>query len=53
MSQTARTLPEALQLAMRAVSREDLIVVTGSFYLVGETLRYLQQDATKPEVVRA
>jgi folylpolyglutamate synthase/dihydropteroate synthase len=28
-------------------------VVTGSFYLVGETLRYLQQDATKPEVVRA
>lgn len=53
MSQTARTLPEALQLAMRAVSREDLIVVTGSFYLVGETLRYLQQDSTKPEVVRA
>ena len=27
--------------ATRAVSREDLVCVTGSFYLVGETLKHL------------
>ncbi len=42
MSQVARTLPEALELATRAVSREDLVCVTGSFYLVGETLKHLR-----------
>ena len=52
MSQVARTLPEALELAIRAVSREDLIVVTGSFYLVGETLRLLNQEREKAEAVR-
>jgi dihydrofolate synthase/folylpolyglutamate synthase len=41
MSQVARTLPEALEMATRAVSREDLVCVTGSFYLVGETLKHL------------
>jgi dihydrofolate synthase / folylpolyglutamate synthase len=41
MSQIARTLPEALEMATRAVSREDLVCVTGSFYLVGETLKHL------------
>ncbi|MEC8560896.1 MAG: cyanophycin synthetase, partial [Planctomycetota bacterium] len=41
MSQIADTLPEALELASRAVSREDLICVTGSFYLVGETMKHL------------
>jgi dihydrofolate synthase/folylpolyglutamate synthase len=43
MSQVARTLPEALDLASRAVGRDDLIVVTGSFYLVGETKKYLAE----------
>jgi dihydrofolate synthase/folylpolyglutamate synthase len=42
MCQTAGTLKEALELAARAVSREDLICVTGSFYLVGETIKYLE-----------
>jgi len=42
MSQIAKTLPEALEMATRAVSREDLVCVTGSFYLVGETLKHLQ-----------
>ena len=42
MSQVARSLPEALEMATRAVSREDLVCVTGSFYLVGETLKHLQ-----------
>lgn len=36
MAQTAPSLEEALRLAQRAVSREDLIVITGSFYLAGE-----------------
>ncbi|MBX3354604.1 MAG: bifunctional folylpolyglutamate synthase/dihydrofolate synthase [Phycisphaeraceae bacterium] len=47
MSQVARTLPEALALAHRAVSRDDLIVVTGSFYLVGETIKHLQHERSK------
>jgi dihydrofolate synthase/folylpolyglutamate synthase len=42
MSQVAKTLPEALEMATRAVSREDLVCVTGSFYLVGETLKHIQ-----------
>lgn len=41
MTQVADTLPEALNLASRAVSRGDLICVTGSFYLVGEAKKYL------------
>ena len=41
MSQTARTLPDALNIAVRAVSRDDLICVTGSFYLVGEAKKHL------------
>jgi folylpolyglutamate synthase/dihydropteroate synthase len=28
-------------MATRAVSREDLVCVTGSFYLIGETLKHL------------
>ncbi len=41
MNQVAETLPEALDLATRAVGRDDLICVTGSFYLVGEAKKYL------------
>ena len=41
MHQVAPTLPEALDLASQAVGRDDLICVTGSFYLVGETKKYL------------
>ena len=36
MCQSAVSLGEALQLAKSAVSKEDLICITGSFYLVGE-----------------
>ncbi len=43
MNQVARTLPEALDLASRAVSQDDLICVTGSFYLVGEAKKYLAE----------
>ncbi|MEX2673051.1 MAG: folylpolyglutamate synthase/dihydrofolate synthase family protein [Phycisphaeraceae bacterium] len=47
MAQTANNLEDALNLAARAVSREDLICVTGSFYLVGEAKKYLNDLATK------
>ncbi|MEM8737467.1 MAG: folylpolyglutamate synthase/dihydrofolate synthase family protein [Planctomycetota bacterium] len=40
MAQVAPNLDAALKLAARAVSREDLIVVTGSFYLAGESRKY-------------
>ena len=40
MAQTAANLEDALRLASRAVSREDLIVVTGSFYLAGEAKKF-------------
>lgn len=36
MCQTAIALGEALQLAKSAVDKEDLICITGSFYLIGQ-----------------
>jgi dihydrofolate synthase / folylpolyglutamate synthase len=36
MCQTASCLGEALQLARSAIGREDLICITGSFYLIGQ-----------------
>ena len=41
MAQVAPTLSEALQIARSAVTREDLVCVTGSFYLVGQLKRLL------------
>lgn len=40
MAQVAPTLAEALAIANRAVTREDLICITGSFYLVGEAKKH-------------
>jgi dihydrofolate synthase / folylpolyglutamate synthase len=45
MCQTASTLGEALQLARSAVGREDLICITGSFYLVGQAKTRFQPKA--------
>jgi len=45
MCQTAASLGEALLLAKSAVGKEDLICITGSFYLIGEA-------KTRFEVVR-
>lgn len=39
--QTARNIKQALEIAASAASRDDLICVTGSFYLVGETKAHL------------
>ncbi|MBN2019309.1 MAG: bifunctional folylpolyglutamate synthase/dihydrofolate synthase [Sedimentisphaerales bacterium] len=36
MCQSALNLPEALRLARSAVGKEDLICITGSFYLIGQ-----------------
>ncbi len=53
MSQFAPTLPDALNLATRAVGRDDLICITGSFYLAGETRKYLRQVAKRKEQQQA
>ncbi|MCK4998739.1 MAG: bifunctional folylpolyglutamate synthase/dihydrofolate synthase [Anaerohalosphaera sp.] len=43
MYQTAMTLREAVRIAENAVAREDLICVTGSFYLVGQAKQQFQE----------
>ena len=45
MAQVASCFTEALSIATRAISREDVIVVTGSFYLIGEAKRYFMGRA--------
>ena len=45
MCQTALSLREALRIARSAVTREDLICVTGSFYLVGQAKELLPPHA--------
>lgn len=48
MVQTADKFKDALKLAASAVSREDLIIITGSFYLAGEARKYFMDQANKP-----
>jgi hypothetical protein len=45
MAQVAPTLEDALAIANRAVTKEDLITITGSFYLVGEAKRLFENKA--------
>lgn len=47
MCQVAPNLQEALSIAQRAAAREDLICITGSFYLVGEAKKHLTDLAEK------
>jgi dihydrofolate synthase/folylpolyglutamate synthase len=44
MCQTAASLGQALLLAKSAVSKEDLICITGSFYLIGEAKMRFQPN---------
>ena len=44
MYQTANTLGEALQIVKSAVGKEDLICITGSFYLVGQAKKHFQPN---------
>lgn len=51
MAQVANNLQEALSIANRAVTKEDLICITGSFYLVGEAKKHFAAGApTLPQV---
>ena len=45
MAQVAETLPEALQIAKRSATGDDLICIAGSFYLVGQAKKLLAQRA--------
>jgi dihydrofolate synthase / folylpolyglutamate synthase len=45
MAQVAETLSDALDIAYRAVTKEDLICITGSFYLVGEAKKFMAAKA--------
>ncbi len=45
MIQTAGSLKEAFNSAAKGVGRDDIIVVTGSFYLIGEAKKYLRDLA--------
>jgi len=56
MSQVAKTASEAILLAARAASRDDLICVTGSFYVVGDAMKAVAesreaQARPKPQTV--
>ena len=46
MAQVADSFSHAMEIAERAITREDLIAVTGSFYLIGEAKQYFEQRAT-------
>ncbi len=53
MAQDAPSLQGALKLAARAVAREDLILITGSFYLAGEARKhFLQLNELKAQKVK-
>ncbi|MEM1165276.1 MAG: folylpolyglutamate synthase/dihydrofolate synthase family protein [Planctomycetota bacterium] len=53
MCQLAPNIDQALSIAARAASRDDLIVVTGSFYLVGEAKKLLTSKLDKAAAARA
>ncbi|HUN82627.1 MAG TPA: folylpolyglutamate synthase/dihydrofolate synthase family protein [Phycisphaerae bacterium] len=40
MAQTARTLGDAMVIAEKAITRDDLICITGSFHLVADAKKY-------------
>ena len=45
MAQVADSLDEAMQIATSAITREDLICITGSFYLVAKAMRTIKTEA--------
>lgn len=47
MAQVEATLKEAINTAAKSVGREDLILVTGSFYLAGEAKALMQEAGAK------
>jgi dihydrofolate synthase / folylpolyglutamate synthase len=53
MAQVAPTLEDALAIANRAVTKEDLICITGSFYLVGEAKKHFAAKAAAKAMLTA
>lgn len=53
MCQVAPNLETALSIARRAVTKEDIICITGSFYLVGEAKRLFPKSGPIPAVPAA
>ncbi|MCL2647007.1 MAG: bifunctional folylpolyglutamate synthase/dihydrofolate synthase [Phycisphaerales bacterium] len=45
MAQIADSFPRAMEIAERAISKEDLITITGSFYVIGEAKQYFDDRA--------
>ncbi len=48
MAQVANSFHEAMEIAGRAITREDLVAVTGSFYLIGEAKQYFMKRSQQP-----
>ena len=53
MTQVVPKLKEAINTAHKAIGRDDLICVTGSFYLAGEAKKLLQDARAKAEKRKA
>lgn len=53
MAQVAPNLAGALEIAEKAITREDLICVTGSFYLVSEAKRLFADHPQRPGATTA
>ncbi len=53
MAQVAADLDEAMRIATSAITREDLICITGSFYIVAEALRKYWTNQREPNVLHA
>jgi len=47
MAQVAANFEEAMEIANRAITREDLVTVTGSFYLIGQAKQFFQNRAVQ------
>ncbi len=50
MAQVAPTIHDAIDIAARAISREDLVAITGSFYLIGEAKQIFLETRRQPEL---
>ncbi|MFO0859974.1 MAG: folylpolyglutamate synthase/dihydrofolate synthase family protein [Phycisphaerales bacterium] len=52
MSQVASSLKDAINIAAKAAQRDDLICITGSFYLAGEAKRLMEQRRARDTTVQ-
>ncbi|HDZ22896.1 hypothetical protein LCGC14_0019170 [marine sediment metagenome] len=52
VGQVAESLEDALAVARSAASREDIIVIAGSFYLVGEAKRLVPRETARTAAAR-